>query len=180
MFCQIHISFAVFDSIERLKVKVNACVVLYTFMQHHWLALRGHSGCTMSNLVVVGCTVAEIFDSQSSIFWTHLSLYFAARSTCSEVWCGGWPHFPMRHAKAFSLNVIVDVRRLRRRHEMMFGNISETTRDSKFKFYHHVALDSLCISISKDVASCFGSAANRIILLCSFGSCSAHDFSVTV
>ena len=54
-----------------------------------------------------------------------------------------WWHFVKRNANAFSLNAIVDVRRrLRRRHEITFY-VSETTRASNFKIYHHVAMESL-------------------------------------
>ena len=60
----------------------------------------------------------------------------------------------------FLLNVIVDVR-LRRRHKMIFGNISETIRASDFEIYYRVALDTLHISTGNDVITYFWSAANR-------------------
>ena len=67
-----------------------------------------------------------------------------------------------RTAKAFSLNSIVDVRlRRRRRHEMIFFNISETIGDSDFKNYDRVALDSLYILTGNDIINYFRSAANR-------------------
>ena len=57
-----------------------------------------------------------------------------------------------RNANAFSLNAIVDIRRRRlRRHEMMFGNISETTRDSSFKIHHNVTQVSLYLSTGNDI-----------------------------
>ena len=49
-----------------------------------------------------------------------------------------------------------------RRHEMSFGNISETVRDSNFKIYRNVSLFSLCSLTGNDVIICFRSAANRI------------------
>ena len=69
-----------------------------------------------------------------------------------------------RSAKAISLDAIVDVRlrrRLRRRHEMIFFNISETVRVSDFTIYHKVALESLYISTGNDFINYFQSAANR-------------------
>ena len=83
-----------------------------------------------------------------------------------------------RNAKAFSLNVIVDVRRRLRRHEMIFFNFSETVRASDFKIYHNLALHSLYIWTGKDVINYFRSAANRINV--NFGACSGSDFSITV
>ena len=65
-----------------------------------------------------------------------------------------------RNANTFSLNAIVDVR-LRRHHEMIFFNTSETIRDNDFKIYHKVALDSLYIPTGNDVINYFRSAVNR-------------------
>ena len=48
-----------------------------------------------------------------------------------------------------------------RRHEMIFFNISKTIRDSDFKIYHKVVLDSLFIRTGNDVINYFRSAANR-------------------
>ena len=45
-----------------------------------------------------------------------------------------------------------------------FFNISETTRASNFKMYHHLADDSFCILTRNDKTSYFRSAANRIIV----------------
>ena len=64
------------------------------------------------------------------------------------------------NANTFSLNAIVDVRR-RRRHDMIFLYISESTRASDFKFCRNVAADSLYISTGNDVMSYFQSAVNR-------------------
>ena len=64
-----------------------------------------------------------------------------------------------QNAKAFSLYAVVDVRR---RHEMIYFNISETTRASNFKFYPNVALDSLYISTGNDIIIYFQSASNHI------------------
>ena len=50
----------------------------------------------------------------------------------------------------------------RLRHPEMLFNILETTHASYFKFYHHVALDGLCISTENDVTVYFWLAANRI------------------
>ena len=55
-------------------------------------------------------------------------------------------------------NAIVDVRR---RHEITFFNISENIRDSDFKIYDRVALDSLYISTGNDVINGFRSEANH-------------------
>ena len=69
------------------------------------------------------------------------------RFRCS-VW--NWLAIFKRNGKALWLNAIVDVRR-RRRHEMIFFNISETITASDFKINHEVALDSLYISTGNDV-----------------------------
>ena len=68
-----------------------------------------------------------------------------------------------RNPKAFSLNAIVNVRRRlrRRRHEIIFWNISETIRASDFKIYLKVALGSLYIPTGNDVINYIRSAANR-------------------
>ena len=59
--------------------------------------------------------------------------------------------------KAFSLNAIVDVScRRRRRHEMIFLNISETSRASDYNIYHKMALDILNISTGNDVKTTSG------------------------
>ena len=68
-----------------------------------------------------------------------------------------------RSAKAFSLNAIADVRRrrrIRRRHEIICWNISETVRASDLKIYHMVAHDSLYIFTGNDVINYFRSAGN--------------------
>ena len=82
-----------------------------------------------------------------------------------------------RNAKAFSLSAIVDV--LRRRHGMIWGNISETTRAGNFKIYQHAALNTLNLSTGNDVAIYFQSAANCINLFI-LGSRSGRNFSITV
>ena len=66
-----------------------------------------------------------------------------------------------RNANAFVLNAIVDVRLRRCPHKMIFGNIPETIRDSDFKIYDKVAIDSFYISTGNDVINYFRSEANR-------------------
>jgi len=61
---------------------------------------------------------------------------------------------------------------------MIFLDISEIIRDSDFKIYHHLTLDSLYISTGNDITSYFRSAANRTNV--NFASCSSPDFSITV
>ena len=83
-----------------------------------------------------------------------------------------------RNAKAFSPNAIVDVR-LRRRHQMICWNISETVRASDVKIYHKIALDSLYISTRKwrhKLLSVGSESYKRV----NFGSRSGRDFSITV
>ena len=53
------------------------------------------------------------------------------------------------------------IRRLRRRREIIFWNISESIRVSDFKIYHMSALDSVDISTGNDVINYFRSEANR-------------------
>ena len=65
--------------------------------------------------------------------------------------------FVKRNANTFSLNAIVDVRcRAAAVTKWFFFNISETIRDSDFKIYDRVALDSLYILTGNDVKTTSG------------------------
>ena len=55
----------------------------------------------------------------------------------------------MWNASSVSHNAIVDVRR--RRHEMIFLNISETTRASNLEINQNVSLDNVFILSGNDV-----------------------------
>ena len=63
------------------------------------------------------------------------------------------------NANEYSFNAIVDVRR--RRHEIIYLNISQITWARNVKIYHHLAMDSLYMPTGSDITSYFQSAANR-------------------